>query len=310
MKMMKENYMEVKMFRVVDDVAVFVQVAYVDKDAQEHDGLFLLDSGSTVNILSNKMSDRLGKLCKLGEKTSIFSIAQEVIAAENARFSFALGGKQFTEAFSVSAQCLPVNVKGMDIIGILGIPFFIRHRLVIDYHNYTLHTSEASPDNLCTSDCEFFFPMEIGLHFYDLPVLSIKQNGKELVTLVDSGATGNMIAEQALNGNGFDYRRTNGKDIMQGVTGKIDVNEAVVGFNMVSLQGDEVIEIHRRELFSVLPCNVFTPKSVENDMSGEQLPPIELLLGSSFIAKEGWSLDFGAKIIYKKKYSDYLKEAV
>lgn len=174
--MMKENSMEVKMFRVVDDVAVFVQVAYMDKDAQELDGLFLLDSGSTFNILSNIMSDRIGKLCKLGEKTSILSIAQEVIAAENARFS--LGGKQFTEAFSVSAQCLPVNVKGMDVIGILGIPFFIRHRLVIDYHNYTLHTSEASPDNLCITDCEFFFPMEIGLHFNYLPVLSIKQNGK------------------------------------------------------------------------------------------------------------------------------------
>lgn len=308
--MKKENNMRVKMFRVVGDLAPFVEVDYMDKDAQEHTGLLLLDSGSNINILSNDMSDSLGMLCKLEDETSILSISQEVLNAKNVRFSFALGGKQFTDTFCLSNQCLPIKMEGMDVIGILGIPFFIQHQLVIDYHDFTLHTSEISPNNLSTSDCDFFFPMEIGLQFYDLPVLSIKQNGKELVTLVDSGATDNMIAEKTLNDNGFNYKRTRGKDTMNGVTGQIDVNKALVGFNMLSLLGDDIVEISRYEPFAVLPCNVFTPKNDESDTNGEQLPPIELLIGSPFLAKEGWILDFGAKIIYKRKSSDHLKEAV
>ena len=308
--MKKEKEMRVEMFRVVGDAATFVEVGYVDKDAQEHTGLLLLDSGSNVNILSSNMSESLGLLCKLEDETSILSISQQVLNAKNVRFSFALGGKQFTDTFCLSPQSLPIKMKGMDVIGILGVPFFIQHQLVIDYHDFSLHTSEVSPNNLSTSDCDFFFPMEIGLHFYNLPVLSIKQNGKELVTLVDSGATDNMIAEKTLNDNGFDYKRTKGKDTMNGVKGQIDVNKVLVGFNVLSLMGDDIVEISRYEPFAVLPCNVFTPKNDESDTNSEQLPPIELLVGSPFLANEGWILDFGAKIIYKRKSSDHLKEAV
>ncbi len=76
--MKKEKEMRVKMFRVVGDVATFVEVGYVDKDALEHTGLLLLDLGSNVNILSSDMSESLGMLCKLEDETSILSISQEV----------------------------------------------------------------------------------------------------------------------------------------------------------------------------------------------------------------------------------------
>jgi predicted aspartyl protease len=40
--------------------------------------------------------------------------------------------------------------------------------------------------------------MEIGLKHYEVPVLSVKQKGKDIVTLVDTGASNNMIAEHTL----------------------------------------------------------------------------------------------------------------
>ena len=302
--------MRVEMFRVVGDLAPFVEVGFADKDGRERIGLFLLDSGSTTNLLSCDMLDRIGALCELEKGTRILSIAHDFYNAKNVRFSFALGGKQFTDIFSVSRESLPVKVKGMDFLGILGISFLIQHELVIDYHDYTLHTSDVSPENLSTSDCDFFFPMGIGLQFYNLPVLPVSQDGIELVTLVDTGSTNNMIAEQALNDCGFDYERTAGEDVMQGVIGQIEVKEAMVSFNILSLLDDDFVKLCRKELFSIMPCNVFTPKEGQCDTNGEQLPPIEMLIGSPFMAKERWILDFGAQIIYRRKCSDHLKEAV
>lgn len=285
---------------MVGDVAPFVQVDYMDKDAHEHTGIILLDSGSTANILSPEMANCIGQLCKLEAKDTISSIAEEVMDVDKVKFSFAFGGFQFHETFCISRQKLPIPVKGMKVVGILGNQFLQKHQLVIDYSDHTLHTSMVSPHNLSSSDCSFFFPMEIGLKYYGLPVLPVKQNGRELVTLVDSGAIGNMITKKALVDNEFKCLYYNEKDTMMGITGEVDVEEAHVRFNMLSIDGDDVCEVSRHDRFSVLPCNIFTFEE-ECDENGEQMPPIEVLIGSPFMAKEGWILDFGAKIMYKLK---------
>ena len=56
--MKKENDIRVSMYRVKGDAAPFVLVDYMDKDAQEHTGVMMLDSGCMGNILSNKMADK------------------------------------------------------------------------------------------------------------------------------------------------------------------------------------------------------------------------------------------------------------
>ena len=63
----KKDIIKVDMIRMEGDVAPFIQVDYMDKNANEHTGLVLLDSASTVNILSPEMADNIGMLCKLEE---------------------------------------------------------------------------------------------------------------------------------------------------------------------------------------------------------------------------------------------------
>lgn len=55
----KERDIRVDMFKVEYDTTPFVEVDYVDKYAQEHTGLMLLDSGSAGNLLSNEMADEI-----------------------------------------------------------------------------------------------------------------------------------------------------------------------------------------------------------------------------------------------------------
>ena len=296
--MKAEKNIRVELVRMEGNVTPFVQVNYMDKDAQECTGLFLLDSGSNENILSSKVVDSMGSLCAIvdGDKT-ILSFTQEVVTAIQVSFPFALGGNQFREIFCV--RNMPLPLEEMTVIGILGNPFLQLHNLVIDFHGNTLHTSEITPSNFSILDCAFFFPMEMGLKFYGMPVLPTKQNGKELVTLVDTGANVNVIANQALKDNDFKYVRLNGNDVMVGLSAQAAVDEAKVWFDLLLLYCNEITELSCCEYFKVLPDSIFTPHKGECDTNGEQLPPIEILLGFPFMAREGWILDFGAKLIYK-----------
>ena len=311
--MKNENNFTVQMMRVIGDLAPFVKVEYVAQDAEEHSALMLVDSCSCHNVLIGTRVEKHGVVLQKEEGTmKIGGAGNEMVTTSLAKFLFVLGEEQFHESFCIKEGDIqiPLEIDGMPIIGILGNLFMQRYRLAIDYSDYTLHMSNVTPTNLTISSCDFFFPMGIGLQFYNLPVLPVSQDGIELVTLVDTGSTNNMIAEQALNDCGFDYERTAGEDVMQGVIGQIEVKEAMVSFNILSLLDDDFVKLCRKELFSIMPCNVFTPKEGQCDTNGEQLPPIEMLIGSPFMAKERWILDFGAQIIYRRKCSDHLKEAV
>ena len=300
--MATENNIRVEMFRVEGDAAPFVQVNYVDKDAQVHTGLFLLDSGSNENILSPEIVESMGSLCSIVDGTkAIASFSQEVMQAKQVRFSFILGNIQFDETFCVKSEPLDISIKGMTVIGILGHIFLQQQRLVIDYRDFTLHTSEITPKNFSTSDCDFFFPMVAGLKIYGVPVVPIIQNGAELVTLVDTGATNNVIANQALMDHEFKCEHLNSTDVMKGISGQVDVHDAKVWFSMLSLYGDDVVELSCCSLFKVLPHNIFTLPDEVRDKDGDPYPPINVLLGAPFMASQGWILDFGAKIIYKRK---------
>lgn len=295
-----EKDIRVEMVRMEGDVAPFVQVDYMDKEAQEHTGLMLLDTGSCMNILAPEIAESLGEMCKIEDGyTSVFTITHEVKVMEHASFHFAFGGTQFCETCCISDKQLPVRVSGMTVFGILGNIFLQKHSLVIDYSDYSLHTSDVTPDTLSISDCSFFCPMEVGLMYYGVPIMSIRQNMGEHVAVFDTGATNNMIAKQTLDDADFKYELLDNEDAVMGVLGQIDAKEALVEFNMLSLCGDDVCEIPRRDQFKLLPFYLYEPNVKARGLDGEQLPPVEIIIGSPFMASEGWVLDFGNKIVYK-----------
>jgi hypothetical protein len=79
------------------------------------------------------------------------------------------------------------------------------------------------------------------------------------------------------------------------------MKEAMVNFYLLTMKGDCVVGIFHHDLFKVSPHYIYTPQEGLYDEDGEQLQPVEAIICSPFMAKEGWILDFGAKIIYKRK---------
>lgn len=309
--MKKEKNIKVDLYRVKGDAAPFVLVDYMDKDAEEHNGVMILDSGCMGNILSHEMADDVAPLCKMEEEgTRLYSIAHEVTEAENVNFSFALGGIQFHEKFCITPKEMPIQIKGMPVVGILGLRFMLKYGIVIDYSDFSCYTSDVSPKTLSISDCVYFFPMEPGLKSYGLPVVAFTQGEKDIVVLADSGATNNMIAEPTIVENNFHCHRTNEKDVMNGITGSVAVEEAIVKFTLSSVTENNVKKISYHSNFYLSPDYIFVPSKDYCNGDIEGLPPIEALIGSPFMASQGWVLDFGAMIIYKRKDVLDLKEAV
>ena len=299
MKEMKD--VRVDMFRIVGDFAPMIQVNYKDKNAEDHTGLLIFDSGSNENILISDIANRLGE-CKIEDKTgSIFTINGDSQPLEYIDFAFAFGGQQFNEVFGTGNVLFP-NVAGeLKIIGILGISFMQQYKLVIDYSNFTIHSSDVRPDNLSIEDCDFFVPMAIGLKYYDMPLLFMYQNGKEIMALADTGASSNVLASQTISDNDFDCKFTEGIDTIVGLAGDVDMREAMVNFQLLTLKGNDVGTMSYQDLFKVSPNYVYTPEEGQCDDKGNQLPSIEAIICSPFMAKQGWVLDFGARVIYKRR---------
>lgn len=296
--MKKENDIRVEMFRVVDDLNPFIKVDYVDRDAEEHTGLMMLDSGSNVNFLTGNVGRHIGDLCRHDDTDlEITDSAGEVILADYVHFSFAFGGKQFNEDFGIKEDCHLGFVDELPIIGLLGTAFLQKHGLVIDYSNFTLHTSDISQANLCASDCDFIFPMEIGLKNYGLPVLAIHHENTDAVALVDTGSAANVVSVTCVNQCDLKCEYTHETDTFKGLKGSSEGNWANVDFHLLTLKENGVESVPFCDFFMVINQSV-----AEGYVFNEsQHQPIEGIIGSPFMAKQGWTLDFAQKVIYKRK---------
>ena len=306
--MEKRNNISVKMFRVEGDYAPLVKVNYMDKDAQEHSALMLLDSCSTVNILSSELDNCIGALCNNeNEATNIITCNNSVITSNGVDFSFAFGGEEFHESFYMGNHHLPRIAGDLPIIGILGNKFMLKHNLVIDYSDFTIHYSDVSPENLSIADCDFFTPMGYGLVYYGIPVLPIVQGENQIFTMADTGASFNIIARQTIDDNGFDCQYQEEADSISGIGGSdTEAENAVVSFKLMTLANadNSINEVSYSSQFKVIPHYPFTLPQGSCDKNGNPLPPIQAIISSPFMAKEGWILDFGADIIYRRKSAD------
>ena len=296
--MKKENDIRVEMFRVVDDLNPFIKVDYVDRDAQEHTALMILDSGSNVNLLSCEADRYIGIMCRYDDaELEITDSVGETMIADFVHFSFSFGGEQFNEDFGIDKDCHLGNVEDLPIIGLLGNKFMQQHGLVIDYSDYTVHTSDIHLTGLCASYCDFIFPMETGLKNYGLPVLAIHHDETDAAVLADTGSSANVVSTQCISQCDLKCEYKDENETLNGLKGTSEARWANVSFNLLTLREDCAESIPFHDSFMVINHPVAEGYVFNDDVS----QPIEGLIGSPFMAKEGWTLDFAQKVIYKRK---------
>ena len=292
-----ENNIRVELVRIEGNVAPFVQVNYVDKDAQEHTALMMLDSGSNVNLLSSGADKYIGDFCRHDDtELEITDSVGETMIADYVHFSFAFGGKQFNEEFGIDKDCHLGNVEDLPIIGLLGNKFMQQHGLVIDYSDFTVHTSDIHQTGLCANECDFIFPMEIGLKNYGVPVLAIHHEKTDVAVLADTGSSANVVSTHCISQCDLKCEYWDENDTLNGLKGSSEARWANVNFRLLTLREKEVDSIPFHESFMVINKHVAEGYVFNDDVS----QPIDGLIGSPFMAKHGWTLDFAQKLIYKR----------
>jgi hypothetical protein len=155
--------------------------------------------------------------------------------------------------------------------------------------------------------------MGYGLVYYGIPLLAMIQGEKQIFTMADTGASFNVIAKQTINVNGFEYQYMGETDSISGLCGsETEAENAIVRFKLETMKGGDGAfdDISYNSQFKVIPHYPYTLPQGSSDKNGLLLPPVEAIISSPFMAKEGWVLDFGADIVYKRKNKDCLKETV
>ena len=300
--MMEKKKINVSLFRVVNDIAPFVLVDYLDDNADEHTGAMLLDSASQSNILLSENKSLISySYGALNDKTKINGIGRESVVADNVKINFTLGDAIFQETFCIAELDLPKSVGNYPLIGLLGNHFLTEHHLVIDYSDFTLHTPVINQETLSVSECEFYFPIGGMVAAYGVPVVPMNLNGQQVAAMADTGSTNNMIAFKTVEEKNVSFKMMEGEDEMNGIGGCVHVKEAVVPFSLISMTSDHDCE-KKIDSFKLSPSSHFiSARKVTADNETVLLPPVDAILGSPFMARQGWILDFSLGVIYKKK---------
>lgn len=261
----------------------------------------MIDSCSEVNMLFENMTENLClKKIEIGGKHVINGLGNEPQEVKDVELNFTLQSMVCREVFCVCCVDYPQHCE-YPVIGLLGNDFLTKHKLALDYSDNTLHTSDAKPTIKSSANYEYFFPMDLDNKHYRLPVISIKLNGKEIVAGVDSGATNNMIAIQSMAESQVPFYFLGDGDTMVGSNGAVETKTAIVPFCLVSALDEGDKEMKDVAIFNIIPKYIIPSQTIETCDEDLRIPPVEALLGSSFIASQGWVLDFGAQVIYKRK---------
>ena len=287
-------------FMVEGDSLPFVEIKFKGMDGKIHSALMLMDTGSNFNILAAEMKVLICKNDWLEERLDgTVNVANEVSDLSQAMFKFEMDNQKFQEQFAfVDGQHL-MQIDDMMFVGVLGNRFMQKHRLAIDYTNMTVHTSNMTNEELNNGKYEFVIPIEYGLKHYNTPILHIKGEKHSAVAVVDTGCDEFTITQRAIDECGLSPYITGNTVEVTGSNGSVDGQECVLNFSLTDHKGNRIGKQSFEETVEIIPTIPDVLEDGECDEEGKLLPPVDGMIGSPFIAKQKWILDFGEGAIYK-----------
>lgn len=294
------NNINAKMIKVDEDVLPFVEIKFKGIDGKIYSALMLMDTGSNFNILATEMKVLIGKDDWLEESLDgVVNVANEVSELSQAMFKFEMDNQKYQEQFAfVDGQHL-IQIDDMMFVGILGNRFMQKYRLAIDYANMTVHTSNVTAEELNNGKYEFVIQIPYGLKHYNTPILHIKGEKHSAVAVVDTGCDEFTITQRAIDECGLSPYITGNTVEVTGSNGSVDGQECVLNFSLTDHKGNRIGKQSFEETVEIIPTIPNVLEDEECDEDGKLLPPVDGMIGSPFIAKQKWILDFGEGAIYK-----------
>ncbi len=289
--------MNMKIYKTDESCLPFVEIKFKGMDAKMHSALMLMDSGSNINSLAEEMRVLIDNNDWVANISEVVNLANETKEVPCAKFGFEMDGQQLQEEFAFQGQHL-MQIDDMMFVGVLGSTFMQKHHLAIDYSNLTVHTSNMTLDKLKNANCNFIIPMDYGLKYYNVPILKIQGKGHDAVAIVDTGCDNFSISQKALEECELSHKLTGIFYPIHSPNGSVEANECVLNFTLADSAGIKIDSETYQETVNVLPNSISVTDDGECDDEGTPLTPIDGMIGSPFMAKQKWILDFGVKAIY------------
>lgn len=243
---------------------------------------FVIDTGATISLFSPEVC-KTRKICD-----SIMNLSGNILVTQRCTAILSLAEKDMSiDGHVVDYEIFP-KIAGKQVSGLLGVDFFIKNRIILDFDNGEMYQKEAckvAANNLT------FVPMKVGIKGFLIPTISLSCNNHELTFIVDTGATSNMITHTI-----YDMRKKN-KDIepyiMKGLVSSYLVKECELEFQIRMLYVGRFIKHTFLDVFTFIEHGTAISKSsVLNSVHG--------LIGNDFIHKNKWIIDFAEGKIFRK----------
>lgn len=145
---------------------------------------FVIDTGATISLFSPEVC-KTRNICD-----SIMDLSGNILVSQRCTAILSLAEKDMSiDGHVVDYEIFP-KIAGKQVSGLLGVDFFIKNRIILDFDNGEMYQKEAckvAANNLT------FVPMKVGIKGFLIPTISLSCNNHKLTFIVDTGATSNMI---------------------------------------------------------------------------------------------------------------------
>ena len=113
-------------------------------EVMRHEYLFVADSGSQYNVISTDLFKELALEQESVESLDLFGIGGKSETMPFYSLRYSIDGEEFDEKFAVASEdtFTQVNLSGIQIDGLIGSTFMIKHNFIIDYSQCVLYTAE------------------------------------------------------------------------------------------------------------------------------------------------------------------------
>ena len=243
---------------------------------------FVIDTGATISLFSPEVY-KTRNICD-----SIMDLSGNILVSQRCTAILSLAEKDMSiDGHVVDYEIFP-KISGKQVSGLLGVDFFIKNRIILDFDNGEMYQKEAckfAANNLT------FVPMKVGIKGFLIPTISLSCNNHELTFIVDTGATSNMITHTI-----YDMGKKI-KDIepyiMKGLVSSYLAKECELEFQIKMSYAGRLIKRIFLDVFTFIEHgSAISKTSVLNAVHG--------LIGNDFIHKNKWIIDFAEEKIFRK----------
>lgn len=243
---------------------------------------FVIDTGATISLFSPEVC-KTRKICD-----SIIDLSGNILVSQRCTAILSLAEKDMSiDGHVVDYEIFP-KIAGKQVSGLLGVDFFIKNRIILDFDIGEMYQKEAykvAANNLT------FVPMKVGIKGFLIPTISLSCNNHELTFIVDTGATSNMITHTI-----YDMGKKI-KDIepyiMKGLVSSYLAKECELEFQIKMSYAGRLIKHIFLDVFTFIEHgSAISKTSVLNAVHG--------LIGNDFIHKNKWIIDFAEEKIFRK----------